>query len=279
MIHAFQIYDQDYLNVMQSVCQLSNEEMAMLSYNIMKKLKTAQMQQEINPLFMNMRPDMPQMHPGAGYPISFYQNPGVDPNMNHMLFDNIGMNQHFPPFMPMPYPNYQYYMEQMQHNPQFYNQQKEKASRNAGQILDSSKKSAGNKKGQSDDHDDGSHTVDTKDNTYSKEKSSNNENSMGVPNISEMVRDLIEVSPYYLQDVNHMGQTAIGQELFGRDPVTGRKRRDEKNILKQAYGILAPKNPRQLNHAKILTKGRVTKYGNYRDIQLISYDDRVDSPN
>ena len=28
----------------------------------------------------------------------------------------------------------------------------------------------------------------------------------------------------------------------------------------------------------MLVKGRVTKYGNYRDTKLVSYDDRVDVP-
>ena len=48
------------------------------------------------------------------------------------------------------------------------------------------------------------------------------------------------------------------------------KKRDKKSLFKQAYGIITLKNPRKLNKAQILVKGKVTEYGNYIDNKLVS---------
>ena len=87
----------------------------------------------------------------------------------------------------------------------------------------------------------------------------------------------------YLQDAGWLSRSPINYGLeeveYSNEGSEGtKKKRDSKSIFKQAYGIVAPKNPRQLNKAQVLVKGRVTKYGNYRDTKLISYDDRSDTP-
>ena len=289
LLHSIQIHDQGYLSTMQNLWQLSNEEMAMLSFNVMKRLKAAQhslnIPDELNPNFYGAsRAGMPPMQLAPnGYPMPFYRDPNMDPNMSHMLYDNLTMEQPqpYPHMMPIPYGNYPYYIEQMNHNTTVYNNHQRDA-RNAGKLSAQSrstaKKSTGTKTNLKSEIEEGSHTMDTKDQTRSKEKTATMENSTPT-SISDMVKELVEISPYYLQDAENIEDNPLAQELLGvQSKKQNKRRREEKNILNKAYGILAPKNPRQLNHAKILTKGRVTKYGNYRDTQLISYDDRVDTP-
>ena len=152
-------------------------------------------------------PRAPMAHWGpTGYPIPYYREPGsIDPNMTPMLYDNLTMDQPFPHYYPMPFTSYPYYIEQVNQNTTVYNNmqnQLNKAgkpnSKSINQKPDQSpKKQCSSKSTAKTDCEDDSHTLETKDSTKSRDKESKHEESMNAENINDMVRELVEVSPYY----------------------------------------------------------------------------------
>ena len=111
--------------------------------------------------------------------------------------------------------------------------------------------------------------ADTKDQTSG---SYDNENSH---NVNDFVKELIKINPYYLQDTNtgELVAPVDGKKKVGRP-----RKRDQRNTFIQAYGLMPAKDPHLLRPSGQLITPRPAKYGNYRDIKLLSYDDRIDPP-
>ncbi|CAI2367824.1 unnamed protein product [Moneuplotes crassus] len=281
ILQAIQLQDHMYLGSLQTMCQLSNEEMSILSYNVLRRLKDQEhnesMLGEYGPQFYSaLRPPMNSMPGPGGFPMhQFYRDQNINQGMNPMIYDHLTRDQQYPAqFIGMPYQNMPYYIEQLNHNTTVYNNLSNEQMK-MGKASSKSKKSG--KKSTATD----TSTKELDDSTIAgtKEKDSGNtrsymkDDSVEMNNISSQLKDLVDISPYFYSNAMNLAYMPSDGKKAEK-----LKKRDQKDILKQAYGIMPPKDPRMLTKASTLHKGRPIRYGNYRSISLISYDERADPP-
>ncbi|CAI2364007.1 unnamed protein product [Moneuplotes crassus] len=282
LLQAIQLQDHMYLGSLQAMCHLSNEEMSILSFNLLRRLKDPQhneeMLEEYGPQFYSaMRPPMTSMPGPSGFPMhQFYRDQNINQGMNPMIYDHLTRDQQYSgQLMGMAYQNIPYYVEQLNHNTTVYNDfrnEQMNLGKTCAESIMAGKKSVATDRSLKGIDD--STIAGTKDKDSHSKQSLTKCDTLDVTNFSDQMKGMIEFSPYFYSNItqsSYMPQNSLSDCKLSN-------KRSKKEMMRETFGMLPAKNPRVLHPARTLSKKRRIKYGNYSEIQLISYDDLLDPP-